>query len=99
MSSENLETEFLSRVEGLLDALEAREKNSKEFLSLCSELQLCLETNPIEKVVQDQLGGVSSGLKNRLERILKRISFLELFATTQTEITSNLQKHIVDADK
>ena len=99
MSSKGLETEFLSRVEGLLDALETREKNSGDFLTLCSELQLCLETAQIEKVIQEQSGDVSVDLKNRIERIVKRITKLELFASTQTEITANLQKHIVGADK
>ena len=99
MSSKDLETEFLTRVEGLLDALEAREQNSREFLTLCSELQLCLETAQVEKVTQKQLGDVSGGFKDRIERIVKRITMLELFASTQTEITANLQKHIVGADK
>ena len=99
MSSEDLETEFLTRVEGLLDALETREKNSREFLSLCSELQICLEAAQVEKVTREQLGVVSVGFKNRIERIVKRITMLELFASTQTEITANLQKHIVGADK
>ena len=99
MSSKDLETEFLTRVEGLLDALEAREKNSSEFLTLCSELQLCLETAQAEKVSQKQLADVSGGFKDRIERIVKRITMLELFASTQTEITANLQKHIVGADK
>ena len=99
MSAEDLETEFLTRVEGLLDALETREKNSREFLTLCSELQVCLETAQLEKVTQEQLGDVSVGFKNRIERIVKRITMLELFASTQTEITANLQKHIVGADK
>ena len=99
MSSKGLETEFLSRVEGLLDALETREKNSREFLTLCSELQLCLETAQVEKVIQEQVGDVSVGFKSRIERIVQRITTLELFASTQTEITANLQKHIVGADK
>ena len=99
MSAKDLETEFLTRVEGLLDALETREKNSSEFLTLCSELQLCLETAQVEKVTQKQLADVSGGFKDRIERIVKRITMLELFASTQTEITANLQKHIVGADK
>ena len=99
MSSRNLETELLSRIEGLLDALETRERNSSEFLALCSELQSCLEKSPMEKVIREQFGDVSVGLKNRIERIVERLTMLELFASTQAEITSNLQKHIVGADK
>ena len=99
MSSNLLETEFLSRIESLLDALEMREKGSQDFLTLCESLQTCLEAVRVETITPEQLGGVSVDLKNRLESIVKRITMLELFANKQTEITSNLQKHIVDADK
>ena len=99
MSSNFLETESLSRIESLLDALETRGKGSRDFLALCEKLQMCLETVQLETITPEQLANVSVDLKNRLESIVKRITMLELFANTQTEITSNLQKHIVDADK
>ena len=42
MSGDILDAEFLVRIEGILDALEVRGK-STEFLTLCSELQKCIE--------------------------------------------------------
>jgi len=94
-----LEAGFLSRIEGLLDALETRGKNSKEFLALCSEIQMCMEGASRDKVSPNQAVDVTSELKNRLERIISRIEMLEIYSTRQTDITSNLQKYIVDADK
>ena len=99
MSPNVLEAGFLARIEGLLDALETRGKNSKEFLSLCSELQTCMEMVSGDKASLKQVVDVSSELKTRLERIISRIEMLEIYSTKQTDITSNLQKYIVDADK
>ena len=99
MSPNNLEAGFLARIEGLLDALETRGKNSTEFLALCSELQTCMEMVSGDKASPNQAVDVSSELKIRLERIISRIELLEIYSTKQTDITSNLQKYIVDADK
>ena len=99
MSHNILEAGFLSRVEGLLDALEMRGKNSKEFLALCSELQTCMETVSGQQTSFNQSVDVNGNLKSRLERIISRIEMLEIYSAKQTDITSNLQKHIVDADK
>ncbi|MDC3234761.1 hypothetical protein OBB02_01815 [Candidatus Puniceispirillum sp.] len=99
MSHNMLEAGFLLRIEGLLDALETRGKNSTEFLALCSKLQTCMDTVSGQKILFKQSVDVSSDLKNRLERIISRIEKLEIYSTKQTDITSNLQKHIVDADK
>ena len=99
MSHIILEAGFLSRIEVLLDALETRGKNSTEFLALCSEIQTCLEEVSSYKVSPDQTVNVTSVLKTRLEQIINRIEMLEIYSTKQTDITSNLQKYIVDADK
>jgi hypothetical protein len=99
MSLNILEAGLLSRIEELLDALETRGKNSTEFLALCLELQACLEIETDGKDALQQACDLSSDLKNRLLRIVSRIEMLETFSTTQTEITSNLQKYIVGADK
>ena len=99
MSRDILDPEFLVRIEGILDALEARGKNSTEFLALCSELQTCMEMVSDDKASPNQAVDVSSNLKIRLERIISRIELLEIYSTKQTDITSNLQKYIVDADK
>jgi hypothetical protein len=99
VSFHKLEAGFLSRIEGLLDALETRGKNSTEFLALCSELQTCLEMSAGEKSTQKQIVDESSDLKQRLERIINRMEMLETFSTNQSEITSHLQKYIVGADK
>ena len=99
MSPNILEAGFLARIEGLLDALETRGKNSTEFLALCSELQTCMEGALSDKLPSRQAADVNGELKIRLERIVSRIEMLELYSTKQTEITSNIQKYIVDADK
>ena len=99
MSHNILETGFLSRIEGLLDALELRGKNSTEFHALCTELQACMEIVSDQRTAIKQLVGVNSDLKSRLERIVSRMRMLEIYSTNQTDITLNLQKHIVDADK
>ena len=99
MSHNILEAGFLSRIEGLLDALETHGKNSKEFLALCSELQSCMEMVSDQKTSFKQSTDKSSDLKRRLEHIIKRIKILEIYSTKQSDITSSLQKHIVDADK
>ena len=99
MSSGILKTEFLSRIEIILDALEARGKNSTEFLTLCLELQTCMEMASEGKSYLKQAVDVSDDLKDRLKQIVGRIEKLEIYSTKQTDITSNLQKHIVDADK
>ena len=99
MSPVILETRFLARIEGLLDALETRGKNSTEFLALCSELQTCMEGASVDRVFPEHTIDVSSDLKTRLERIIRRLEKLEIYSTKQTEFTSNIQKYIVDADK
>ena len=99
MSPIILEAGFLARIEDLLDALETRGKNSTEFLALCSELQTCMEMVSDDRASPNQAVDVSSNLKIRLERIISRIELLEIYSTKQTDITSNLQKYIVDADK
>ena len=99
MSHNILEAGFLSRIEGLLDALETRGKGSTEFLALCTELQKCVEMASSQQTDLKQSIDASSDLKYRLESIISRIEMLEIYSTKQTDITSNLQKHIVDADK
>jgi hypothetical protein len=99
VSGDILDAEFLVRIEGILDALEVRGKNSTEFLALCLELQTCMEMASGGKASLTQSDDVSDVLKDRLKQILGRIEKLEIYSTKQTDITSNLQKHIVDADK
>ena len=99
MSPNILEAGFLSRIEGILDALETRGKDSTEFLALCSELQTCVEMTSGQQTHLKQSVEASSDVKNRLERIISRIEMLEIYSTKQTDITSNLQKYIVGADK
>lgn len=99
MSLDILDAGFLVRIEGILDALEVRGKNSTEFLALCSELQTCMEMVSGGKASHKQAVDVSDELKDRLKQIIGRIEKLEIYSTKQTDITSNLQKYIVDADK
>ena len=99
MSLDILDAGFLVRIEGILDALEVRGKNSTEFLALCSELQTCMEMASVGKASLKQAVDVSDEFKVRLTQIIARIEKLEIYSTKQTDITSNLQKYIVDADK
>ena len=99
MSGDILDAEFLVRIEGILDALEVRGKNSTEFLTLCSELQTCMEMASGATASLKHSGDVSDDLKDRLKQILGRIEKLEIYSTKQADITSNLQKYIVGADK
>ena len=89
MSPNILEAGFLSRVEGLLDALETRGKNSTEFFALCSELQTCMEMASSEKISPKQSVDENSELKGRLESIISRIEILEIFSAKQTDSTAN----------
>ena len=99
MSLNILETMSLSRIEELLDALETRGKNSTEFFALCSELQKYLEMASSENTAFKQAVDKDTDFRARLINIANRIEGLETYSTMQSEITSNLQKYIVDADK
>ena len=99
MSLNILDAEFLLRIEGILDALEMRGKNSKEFLALCSELQACMEMGSGGEASLKQAVDVSDDSKDRLKQIVGRIEKLEIYSIKQADITANLQKYIVDADK
>ena len=99
MSFDILDSGFLVRIEGILDALEARGKTSTEFLALCSELQACMEIGSGGKASLEQSVDLSDDSKDRLKQIIGRIEKLEIYSTKQTDITANLQKYIVDADK
>ena len=94
-----LETGLLSRIEALLDALEARGKTSAEFSALCLELQKCLEEVSRKQSAPESVSDSNDDLRNRLISITSRIRSLETFSTTQAEITSNLQKYIGGPDK
>ena len=99
MSVNMLDAGFLLRIEGILDALEARGKNSTEFLALCSELQACMEMGSGGEASLKQAVDVSDDSKDRLKQIVGRIEKLEIYSIKQADITANLQKYIVDADK
>ena len=58
-------------------------------------MEMASEGNPYLKQAVD----VSDDLNDRLKQIVGRIEKLEIYSTKQTDIISNLQKHIVDADK
>ena len=75
-----MEAGFLSRIEGLLDALETRGRKSTEFFALCSELQTCMELVSGEKRSSKQLVDASSEVKSRLERVIGRIEKLEIYS-------------------
>ena len=94
-----LETELLSRIEAVLDALETRGKTSTEFSVLCLELQSCLEEVQHQKNALESAAGDNNDLRNRLISITNRIKTLETFSINQAEITSNLQKYIGGPDK
>ena len=58
-----------------------------------------MDMAPEGKSSPKQAVEMGNDLKDRLKQIIGRIKKLEIYSVQQTDITSNLQKHIVDADK
>ena len=96
MSHNILEAGLLTRIEGLLDALETRGKNATEFLALCSEVEKCMVAVSSQKTSFKQSVDVSNDVKHRLERIISRIEMLEIYSFKQADINSNLLKTLLN---
>ena len=96
MALNSISMETLSRIEGVIDALEARGMNSSSFFALCEDLQKQLDT-----VTEEQSSGIAldKEVAKRVKLIVDRLRKLEAFASAQAEITSGLQKHIANPDK
>jgi len=90
------DVEVLQRIESVIDALEVREITSSKFYSLCSELDACLKLFPAQKIMHD---GVERDEKARFMQLIKRLKKLEIYAGTQSEITTGLSTYIDDLDK
>ena len=90
------DVEVLQRIESVIDALEARGITSSKFHNLCSELDACLKLFPAQKIMHD---GVEGHEKARFMQLIKRLSKLEVYAGTQSEITTGLSTYIDDLDK
>ena len=87
---------MLQRIESVIDALEVRGITSAKFYELCSELDACLKLFPAQKIMRD---GVEGDKKALFEQLIKRLKQLEVFAGTQSEITTGLNTYIDDLDK
>ncbi|MDC1051102.1 hypothetical protein OAQ76_00070 [bacterium] len=93
-SKENVEV--LQRIESVIDALEARGVTSSRFHDLCSELDACLKLISVQKIMQD---GIEGDEKALFVSLIKRLRKLEIYAGTQSEITTGLNTYINDLDK
>ncbi|MFL2842580.1 MAG: hypothetical protein ACJ0BH_07905 [Candidatus Puniceispirillaceae bacterium] len=90
------DVEVLQRIESVIDALEVRGITSSKFYDLCSELEACLKSFPAQKIMHD---GVETDKKALFEQLIKRLKKLEIYAGTQSEITTGLNTYIDDLDK
>ena len=87
---------MLQRIESVVDALEVRGITSSKFYDLCSELDACLNLFPAHKIMHD---GVKADEKALFVQLIKRLKKLEIYAGTQSEITTGLNTYINDFDK
>ena len=87
---------MLQRIESVIDALEVRWITSSKFHDLCSELDVCLKLFSAEQIMQD---GVEGDEKALFVSLIKRIKKLEIYAGTQSGITTGLNTYINDLDK
>jgi hypothetical protein len=94
LSKENVEV--LQRIESLIDALEVRGITSSKFHDLCCELNACLKLFSAQKIMQDVVEGDEKAL---FVSLIKRLKKLEIYAGTQSEITTGLNTYIDDLDK
>ena len=90
------DVEVLQRVESVIDALEVRGITSSKFHDLCSELDAGLKLFSAEQIMQD---GVEGDEKALFVSLIKRLKNLEIYADTQSEITTGLNAYIDDLDK
>ena len=90
------DVDVLLRIESLIDALEVRGITSSKFYDLCSELDACLKLFPAQKIMRD---GVEGDKKALFVQLIKRLKKLEVYADTQSEITTGLNTYIDDLDK
>ena len=90
------DVEVLQRIESVIDALEVRGITSSKFYDLCSELDACLKLFPAQKIMHD---GVEGDKKALFVQLIKRLKKLEIYAGTQSEITTGLNTYINDFDK
>ena len=87
---------MLQRIESVIDALEVRGITSSKFHDLCSDLDACLKLFSAQHIVQD---GVDGDEKALFVSLIKRLKKLEIYAGTQSEITTGLNTYINDLDK
>ena len=90
------DVEVLQRIESVIDALELRGITSSKFYDLCSELDACLKLFPAQKIMHDGFEGDKKAL---FVQLIKRLKKLEIYAGTQSEITTGLNTYINDLDK
>ena len=86
----------LQRIESVIDALEVRGITSSKFHDLCSELDACLKLFSAQQIMQ---AGVDGDEKALFLSLIKRLKKLEIYAGTQSEITTGLNTYIDDLDK
>ncbi|MDA7586757.1 hypothetical protein N8783_02640 [Alphaproteobacteria bacterium] len=96
MALSDEDVEVLQRIESVIDALEVRGITPSKFYDLCTELDACLKLFPAQKIMHDD---VEADKKALFVQLIKRLKKLEIYAGTQSEITTGLNTYIYDLDK
>ena len=93
MSDTNKIADVLQRVERMLDALAAHTQSSADFKAACDSLQRYLGDHA--KVFVDS-GTLSNDDKNRVAKIIERLTRFQRSAENKGSIPNELQKYIAE---
>ncbi len=85
--------ELLQHVEQMLDALDASDQSSKEFLDGCDHLERYLNEQKASLLAGNTLSELH---KDRVSLIIKRLAGLQKRAETRANIPAGLQKYIAE---
>lgn len=84
---------MLTRVEQMLDALDALNQSSKKFRDGCDQLDCYLNDQKASLMAGSAL---SEPQKNRVALIIERLAGLQKRAETRSNIPAGLQKYIAE---
>ena len=93
MSNSTPIDESLKHVEQMLDALDAFDQSSTEFLDGCDQLERYLNDQKVSLMAGNAL---SETHKSRVTLIIKRLAGLQKRAETRANIPAGLQKYIAE---
>ena len=84
---------MVERVEQMLDALDASDQSSTEFLDGCNQLEGYLSDQKASLLTSSAL---SEPQKSRVTFIIERLAGLQKRAETRADIPAGLQKYIAE---